>query len=317
MACCSTHAELLPLSKHNTGHLWSPGAFSQISLCSLRMMWRHLQDESRCFTVLHPAYVCLASAEEGFKVKINRERFAAAGPTTGDVRTSKVNTQKIPNSNKRSPSGKLRNFLHPPQASETYYSYVSLTRWRRGVISLRVLKATTSVCINITHNSRTNCFPPITAVKGRTTAPFGTRSGNNSPSSQCFESFNSRAKTHNKTGAGCGSRTHKTAVKRDQMKLLVMEKQSCQHSLLSGIYLKQKHDEISTTRIQLASERGKKKELVLKALKLLPKVWMTEWQSNSNLWANKGLICFSLVFAVPLVSTRGFKSEPILDKTPC
>lgn len=62
------------------------------------------------------------------------------------------------------------------------------------------------------------------------------------------------------------------------MKLLVMEKQSCQHSLLSGIYLKQKHDEISTTRIRLASERGKKKkkELVLKALKLLPKVWMTE-----------------------------------------
>lgn len=115
MACCSTHAELLPLSKHNTGHLWSPGAFSQISLCSLRMMWRHLQDESRCFTVLHPAYVCLASAEESFKVKINRERFAAAGPTTGDVRTSKVNTQKIPNSNKRSPSGKLRNFLHPPR----------------------------------------------------------------------------------------------------------------------------------------------------------------------------------------------------------
>lgn len=54
-----------------------------------------------------------------------------------------------------------------------------------------------------------------------------------------------------------------------------MEKQSCQHSLLSGIYLKQKHDEISTTRIRLASER-KKKELVLKALKRLPKVWMTE-----------------------------------------
>lgn len=114
MACCSAHAELLPLSKHNTAHLWSSGAFSQISLCSLRMMWRHLQDEPRCFTVLHPAHVCLASAEEGFKVKINRERFAAARPTTGDVRTSKVNTQKISNSNKRSPSGKLRNFFHPP-----------------------------------------------------------------------------------------------------------------------------------------------------------------------------------------------------------
>lgn len=207
-------------------------------------------------------------------MKINRERFAAAGPTTGDVRTSKVNTQKIPNSNKRSPSGKLRNFLHPPRLPKPI-THMCHSHGEEDE-SLRVLKATTSVCINITHNSRTNCFPPITAVKGRTTAPFGTRSGNNSPSSQCFESFNSSAKTHNKTGAGCGSRTHKTAVKRDQMKLLVMEKQSCQHSLLSGIYLKQKHDEISTTRIRLASERGKKKELVLKALKLLPKVWMTE-----------------------------------------
>lgn len=235
MACCSAHAELLPLSKHNTAHLWSSGAFSQISLCSLRMMWRHLQDEPRCFTVLHPAHVCLASAEEGFKVKINRERFAAARPTTGDVRTSKVNTQKISNSNKRSPSGKLRNFFHPPRLPEPITHMCHSHGEEEESFLLQFWKQPPVFCINITHNSRTNCFPPITAVKGRTTAPFGTRSGNNSPSSQCFEPFNSRAKTHNKTGAGCRSPTHKTAVKSDQMKLLVMEKQSCQHSLLSGI----------------------------------------------------------------------------------
>lgn len=137
-------------------------------------MWRHLREEPCRFTLLLLAYICLPSAVEGVKVEINRRRSAEAGPTTGDVRTSKVNrrfqTQINPDLLK---SSEASSPTFPSGLWSLLVMCCSLCE-EKELFLKEFWKQPPKFCINIAHNTRTNCFAPIITVQERRTAPFGT-----------------------------------------------------------------------------------------------------------------------------------------------